>query len=149
MTKDEIIRFLQKLSPCCIKCLDIAYHKMSYDSSVCYRYHYSALMPLIMILHFVRYFLSLYKLRGCIRAINLVYFDKQGQMQQLDWFAKDCVCCKTLNDFINIINFKNGKRLTTLCQSRLRKSLTLNRILFAVLLTKSKRLCLSFQTLFF
>lgn len=108
MTKNKIIRFLQKLSPYRIKCLDIAYHKISYDSSVCYRYHYSALMPFYDT-PLCEVLLSLYKLRGCIRAINLVYFDNQGQMQQLDWFAKDCVCCKTLNDFINIINFKNGK----------------------------------------
>lgn len=101
MTKNEIIRGLQKLSPYRIKCLDIVYHKMTFDSSVYYRYSYSAMSaffstPLVEVL------LSLYKLRGCIRAIHLVYFDTQGQMQQLDWIAKDCVYCETLNDFINI-----------------------------------------------
>lgn len=108
MTKSNIIIFLQKLSPYCIKSLDIIYHKITFDSSVYYRHHYSAMQyfsntPLCEVL------LSLYKLRGCIRAIHLVYFDKQGQMQQLDWVAKDCVYCETLNDFINIKNIKNGK----------------------------------------
>lgn len=108
MTKNEIIRCLQKLSPYCIKSLDVIYHKITFDSSIYYRYRYSAMSeffstPLVEIL------LSLYKLRGCVRAIHLVYFDNQGQMQQLDWVAKDCVYCETLNDFINIKNIKNGK----------------------------------------
>lgn len=101
MTKNEIIRGLQKLSPYRIKCLDIVYHKITHDSSVYYRYHYSAMhhfsnTPLCEVL------LSLYKLRGSIRAIHLVYFDMHGELEQIDWVAKDCVYCETLNDFINI-----------------------------------------------
>lgn len=101
MTKNEIIRELQKLSFYSIKSLDIVYHKMTHDSSVYYRYNYSAMehfsnTPLCEVL------LSLYKLRGCIRAIHLVYFGRHGQIHQLDWVANGCVYCETLNDFINI-----------------------------------------------
>lgn len=101
MKKNEIIRELQKLSLYSIKSLDIVYHKITSDSSVYYRYSYSAVhhfsnTPLCEVL------LSLYKLRDSIRAIHLVYFDKHGLMEQLDWVANDCVYCETLNDFINI-----------------------------------------------
>lgn len=109
MTKNEIIRFLQKLSPCKIQCLDVIYHKMTNYGSYYYHYQYSAIHQLSLGTPLCEVLLSLYKLRSCIRGINLVYFDKQGQMQQLDWFAEDSICCKTLNDFINTINFKNGK----------------------------------------
>lgn len=100
MTKLNVIRFLQKLAPYRIKCLDIVYHKITSDCSAYYRYQYSTTLqydptPLVEIL------LSLYKFRGNIRAIHLVYFDKQGQKQQLDYIAKDCVYCRTLLDFIN------------------------------------------------
>lgn len=100
MNKNEIIRGLQKLSPYCIKCLDIVYHKMTSRGSYYYRYNYSAMSeffstPLCEVL------LSLYKLRGYVRSIHLVYYDKQGQMQQLDYMVKDFVECDTLSDFIN------------------------------------------------
>lgn len=45
--------------------------------------------------------LSLYKLRAYVRAIHLVYFDIQGQMQQIDYMVKDFIDCETLSDFIN------------------------------------------------
>lgn len=101
MTKNEIIRELQKFSLYSIKSLDIVYHKMTHDTPVYYRYRYSSIQnfsntPLSEVL------LSLYKLRGCIRSIHLVYFGRHGQIQQLDWVANDCVYCETLNDFINI-----------------------------------------------
>lgn len=100
MKKNEIIKGLQKLSPYRIKCLDIVYHKMTNTGSYYYRYNYSAMahftdVPLCEVL------LSLYKLRGYVRAIHLVYFDIQGQMQQLDYMVKDFVDCGTLSDFIN------------------------------------------------
>ena len=100
MKKNEIIKGLQKLSPYRIKCLDIVYHKMTNTGSYYYRYNYSAMahftdVPLCEVL------LSLYKLRGYVRAIHLVYFDIQGQMQQLDYMVKEFVDCGTLSDFIN------------------------------------------------
>lgn len=100
MKKNEIIKGLQKLSPYRIKCLDIVYHKMTNTGSYYYRYNYSAMahftdVPLCEIM------LSLYKLRGYVRAIHLVYFDIQGQIQQLDYMVKDFVECGTLSDFIN------------------------------------------------
>lgn len=100
MTKNEIIRGLQTLSPYCIKCLDIVYHKMTTRGSYYYRYNYSAMaqftdVPLCEALQ------SLYKLRGYVRAIHLVYFDKQGLMQQIDYKVRDFVDCETLSDFIN------------------------------------------------
>lgn len=100
MKKNEIIKGLQKLSPYRIKCLDIVYHKMTNTGSYYYRYNYSAMahftdVPLCEVL------LSLYKLRGYVRSIHLVYFDIQGQMQQLDYMVKDFVDCGTLSDFIN------------------------------------------------
>lgn len=100
MKKNEIIRGLQKLSPCCIKCLDIVYHKMTNHGSYYYRYNYSSKSeffstPLAEVLP------SLYKLRAYVRAIHLVYFDIQGQMQQIDYMVKDSTYCETLSDFIN------------------------------------------------
>lgn len=100
MTKNEIIRCLQKLSPYCIKCLNIVYHKTTSRGSYYYRYNYSAMayfsdVPLCEVL------LSLYKLRGYVCSIHLVYYDKQGQMQQIDYMVKDFVDCGTLSDFIN------------------------------------------------
>lgn len=100
MNKNEIIRGLQKLSPYRIKCLDIVYHKMTNSGSYYYRYNYSAMaqftdVPLCEVL------LSLYKLRGYVRAIHLCYFDKQGQMQQIDYMVEAFVDCETLSDFIN------------------------------------------------
>lgn len=109
MTKNEIIRNLQKLSPCRIKFLNIVYHKITFDSSVYYRYSYSSSMSAFFSTPLVEVLPSLYKLRGCIRAIHLVYFDEHGQEAHLDWVAKDCVYCETLNDFINIKNIRNGK----------------------------------------
>lgn len=100
MTKSNIIRFLQKLSPYSIKSLDIVYHKMTCSGSYYYLYNYSSnseffSTPLVEVL------LSLYRLRGYVRVLNLVYFDKQGQMQQLNYKVKDFVGCATLSDFIN------------------------------------------------
>lgn len=100
MTKNEIIRLLQKLSPYCIKSLDIIYHKMTSSGSYYYLYNYSAMaqftdVPLCEVL------LSLYKLRSHVRVIHLVYFDKQGQMQQIHYKVKDFVNCGTLSNFIN------------------------------------------------
>lgn len=100
MTKNEIIRLLQKLSPYCIKSLDIVYHKMTSSGSYYYMYNYSAMaqftdVPLCEVL------LSLYKLRSYVRVMHLFYFDKQGQMQQLHYKVKDFVDCGTLSDFIN------------------------------------------------
>ena len=100
MTKNQVIRFLQKFPPYRIKCLDIAYHKVTSLGSYYYRYHFSSMteffdVPLCEVLS------SLYKLRAYIRAINLVYFDKQGQIHELDYFVNDCVDCETLSDFIN------------------------------------------------
>lgn len=100
MTKNEIIRLLQKLSPYCIKSLDIVYHKMTSSGSYYYLYNYSAMarftdVPLCEVL------LSLYKLRSYVRVIYLVYFDKQGQMQQIHYKVKDFVDCGTLSNFIN------------------------------------------------
>lgn len=100
MKKNEIIRGLQKLSPYRIKCLDIVYHKMTTCGSYYYRYNFSAMsqftdVPLCEIL------LSLYKLRAYVRAIHLVYFDIQGQMQQIDYMVKNFIDCETLSDFIN------------------------------------------------
>lgn len=100
MTKNEIIRFLQKVPPYCIKSLDIVYHKMTSSGSYYYLYNYSSeseffSTPLVEVL------LSLYKLRCYIRVIHLVYFDKQGQMQQIHYKVKDFVNCGTLSNFIN------------------------------------------------
>lgn len=100
MKKNEIIRGLQKLSPYCIKSLDIVYHKMTSSGSYYYLYNYSSKSeffstPLVEVL------LSLYKLRGYVRVIHLVYFDKQGQMQQIDYKVRNFVGCLTLSDFIN------------------------------------------------
>ena len=100
MTKNEIIKLLQKLSPYCIKSLDIVYHKMTNCGSYYYLYNYSAMaqftdVPLCEVL------LSLYKLRGYVRVVHLVYFDKQGQMQQIDYKVKNFVNCGTLSNFIN------------------------------------------------
>lgn len=100
MTKNDIIRCLQKLSPYCIKSLDIVYHKMTSNGSYYYQYNYSAMaqftdVPLCEVL------LSLYKLRGYVRVLHLVYFDKQGQMQQIHYKVKDFVDCGTLSNFIN------------------------------------------------
>lgn len=100
MTKNEIIRVLQLLNPSRIKDLDIVYHKMTSRGSYYYRYNYSAMSeffstPLCEVL------LSLYKLRGYVRAIHFVYYDKQGQKQQMDYMVKDFVDCETLSDFIS------------------------------------------------
>lgn len=101
MTKLNFIRFLQKLSPYCIKSLDIVYHNVTFDGSSYYRYQYSVNLcydptPLVEVL------LSLYKLRGNVRSIHLVYFDSQHQReQQLEYIAKDCTYCRTLTEFIN------------------------------------------------
>lgn len=100
MTKNEIIRVLQLLNPSRIKSLDIIYHKMTSCGSYYYLYNYSAMSeffstPLVEIL------MSLYKLRGYVRLIHLVYFDDQGQMQQIDYKVKNFVGCATLSDFIN------------------------------------------------
>lgn len=100
MTKIEIIRCLQKLSPYRIKFLDIVYHKPIDFGSYCYRYTYSAMseftdVPLCEVIS------SLYKLRSYVRAINLVYFDIHGQIQQIDYSVNDCIDCDTLSDFIN------------------------------------------------
>lgn len=101
MTKSNIIRFLQNLAPCRVKSLDIVYHKMTFNGSYYYRYQYSTTCPVRCDTPLVEILLSLYKLRGNIRAIHLVYFDKQGQMQQLDYMVNDFVDCGTLSDFIN------------------------------------------------
>lgn len=100
MKKNEIIRVLQKLPPCCIKSLDIVYHKMTSNGSYYYLYNYSSMSeffstPLVEVL------LSLYKLRGYVRVIHLVYFDMQGQKQQIDYNVRNFVGCRTLSDFIN------------------------------------------------
>ena len=100
MTKSNIIRFLQNLPPRSIKTLDIVYHKITFDSSVSYHYSYSSDFsfgdtPLIDVL------LSLYKLRGNIRAIHLTFTDSRGQLDSLDYVAKTCNYCSSLSDFIN------------------------------------------------
>lgn len=100
MTKNEIIRLLQKLSPYCIKSLDLVYHKMTSNCSYYYLYNYSAMaqftdVPLCEVL------MSLYKLRSYIRVIHLVYFDKQGQMQEIHYKVKNFANCGTLSNFIN------------------------------------------------
>nr|DAE47367.1 MAG TPA: hypothetical protein [Microviridae sp.] len=104
MTKINIIRLLQKLSPYCIYCLDIVYHKMVYDGSYYYRYQYSANYPVFCKTPLVEVLLSLYKQRGNIRSIHLVYFDNQGQKQQIDYMVRDFVPCDNLSDFINSKN---------------------------------------------
>ena len=101
MTKNEIIRVLQLLNPSRIKDLDIVYHKMTSRGSYYYRYQYSATFPVRCEIPLVEVLLSLYKLRGYVRAINLVYYDKQGQKQQIDYMVRDFVDCDTLSDFIN------------------------------------------------
>lgn len=100
MTKNEIINVLQLLNPSRIKDLDIVYHKTSRYGSYYYRYTYSSMSeffstPLCEVL------MSLYKQRGYIRAINLVYYDNQGQEHQVDYMARYFVDCDTLSDFIN------------------------------------------------
>lgn len=100
MTKNEIIRLLQKLSPYCIKSLGLVYHKMTSNGSYYYLYNYSAMaqftdVPLCEVL------MSLYKLRSYIRVIHLVYFDKQGQMQEIHYKVKNFANCGTLSNFIN------------------------------------------------
>lgn len=100
MTKKDIICVLQLLNPTRIKDLDIVYHKITSRGSYYYRYNYSAMSeffstPLCEVLS------SLYKLRGYVRSIHLVYFDNHGQMQQIDYMVKDFVDCETLSDFIN------------------------------------------------
>lgn len=100
MTKNEIIRELQKFPIRRIYHLDIVYHKMTFDGSFYYRYVYSAgrrfsTSPLSEVL------LSLYKLRGAVRALYLVYYDSSGQLDFIDYKAKDFVDCETLSDFIN------------------------------------------------
>lgn len=100
MKKSEIIRLLQKVPPHCIKSLDIVYHKMTSSGSYYYLYNYSSKSeffstPLVEVL------LSLYKLRGYVRVIYLVYFDKKGQLQQIDYKVRNFVGCSTLSDFIN------------------------------------------------
>ena len=101
MTKNEIIRGLLKLSPYCIKSLDIVYHKMTSSGSYYYMYQYSATFPVRCETPLVEVLLSLYKLRSYVRVIHLVYFDKQGQMQQIHYKVKDFVNCGTLSNFIN------------------------------------------------
>lgn len=101
MTKSNIIRFLQKLAPCRIKYLDIVYHKMTNCGSYYYRYQYSATSPVRCETPLVEVLLSLYKLRGYIRAIHFVYYDNQGQKQLMDYVVKDFVYLNTLSDFIN------------------------------------------------
>nr|DAH91802.1 MAG TPA: hypothetical protein [Microviridae sp.] len=100
MTKNKIIRLLQKLAPCRIKSLELIYHKLTPNGSAWYKYNYTSMSeffstPLVEVL------LSLYRLRGNIRAIHLVYFDNQGQKQELRYLADDCKFCDNLSDFIN------------------------------------------------
>lgn len=101
MTKNEIIRFLQKLPMYCIYDLDIVYHKMTFGGSYYYRYmfrvdrNFSA-TPLCDVLS------SLYKLRANIRAIHLAYTDgATGQLRFLDYLVKDFIDCDSLSDFLN------------------------------------------------
>ena len=101
MNKLNIIRFLQKLAPCHIKMLDIVYHKMTFNGYSYYRYQYSTTCPVECNTPLVEVLLSLYKLRGNIRALHLIYFDSQGQMQQLDCISEDFIDCNSLSDFIN------------------------------------------------
>lgn len=96
MTKNEIIRFLRSLPIKSIKCLDVVYHKTTFNGSAYYRlqfplYDSSCLEALY----------TMYKLRGNIRAIHAEYIDNNGYRQLLDYLAKDTTCCKTLSDFIN------------------------------------------------
>lgn len=101
MTKNEIIRVLQLLNPSRIKDLDIVYHKMTSRGSYYYRYQYSVTFPVRCDTPLVEVLLSLYKLRGYVRSIHLVYYDKQGQKQQIDYMVGDFVYCETLSDFID------------------------------------------------
>lgn len=100
MTKNEIIRCLQLLPPYRIKFLEIVFHKETSRGSFYYRYTYSAMseftdVPLCEVLS------SLYKLRSCVRSINLVYFDTQGTIQRFDYRVSDCIDCDTFSDFVN------------------------------------------------
>lgn len=105
MTKLNIIRFLQNLPPHSIKCLDIVYHKITFDSSVSYYYNYSTDIhfsePPLCNTPLIEVLLSLYKLRGNIRAIHLVFFDSRGQLDSINYVAKKCNYSKSLSDFIN------------------------------------------------
>lgn len=110
MNKNDIIRFLQNLSPWCIKCLDIVFHKMTTDGSFYYRYQFpvsptfpSSSTPLTEIL------LILWSLRRNVRAIHLVYLDSQNQEQQVEYMVKDFVPCGNISDFINSKKIKYGK----------------------------------------
>lgn len=100
MTKNEIIRFLQKLPARYIYHLDVVYHKMTFGGSFYYRYVYGSdhcfsVTPLCDVL------LSLYKLRGNIRSIHLVYYNSNDELNFIDYMVRDFVDCKTLSDFIN------------------------------------------------
>ena len=103
MTKNQIIRFLQKLPIFYIYNLDIVYHKMTFGGSYYYRYMFDAhrqfsKTPLSEVV------LSLYKLRGHIRAIHLVYIDSAtGKMRFLD-YVDHFIDCDSLSDFINSKN---------------------------------------------
>ena len=101
MTKSNLISFLKTLPMFAIKSLDIVYHKMTFDGCSYYRYQFSTTCPCECNTPLVEVLLSLYKLRGYVRAIHLVYFDRLGQMQQLDYMVKDFVDCDSLSDFIN------------------------------------------------
>lgn len=96
MTKNEIIRFLRNQPVQSIKCLDVVYHKTTFNGSAYFRlqfplYDDSCLAALY----------TMYKLRGNIRAIHAEYIDKNGFRQILDYLAKDTFYCKSLSDFIN------------------------------------------------
>lgn len=101
MTKNEIIRFLQKLPMSYIYDLDIVYHKMTFDGSYYYRYMFRvdrkfSATPLCDVLS------SLYELRANIRAIRLFYTDGvTGKLRFLDYLVKDFIDCDSLSDFLN------------------------------------------------
>ena len=100
MTKNEIIRCLQKLSPHRIISLDILYHKYTSRGSYCYHYSFSSMaeftdVPLCEVLS------SLYKLRAYVRYIHVVYIDIQGRFEQIDYYVSPPSDCETLSDFIN------------------------------------------------
>lgn len=110
MKKNDIIRFLQNLSPRCICCLDIVFHKMTTDGSFYYRYQFSvsptfpsSSTPLAKVL------LTLWSLRRNVRAIHLVYLDSLNQQQQVEYIVRDFVPCDRLSDFINSKKIKYGK----------------------------------------
>lgn len=101
MTKSNLISFLKTLPVKYIKSLDVVYHKMTFNGSYYYRYQYSTTCPVRCDTPINEILLTLYKFRGYVRSIHLVYFDRLGQLQQLDYMVKDFVECDTLSDFIH------------------------------------------------